>query len=139
MVSHFVGSEINMRLVLDWAFFARNHTKEIDWNWLDGVLQEYHIKEFTDCINAICIEDLGFAAEAFPAGHCTPSLKERVLADIIRSEPGIKPPKKLIPRIVFRFRRWRANAWKQRLCFNESRISMFLGSIWGHLLKPDSI
>lgn len=30
-VSHFVGANINMRQVLDWAFFVEKHTDEIDW------------------------------------------------------------------------------------------------------------
>ncbi len=60
MVSHFSGASMSLRQVLDWGFFVRAHHEEVDWKWLVGVLEKYHMKEFFDCVNAICVEDLGF-------------------------------------------------------------------------------
>ena len=60
MVSHFAAAEISLRQVLDWVFFVEKHGKEIDWEWLEGLLEKYHIKDFYNCINAICVEALGF-------------------------------------------------------------------------------
>ena len=39
----------------------------------------------------------------------------------------------------FKYRRWKANQWKHKLCFNESMFSAFLSGIWNHLMKPSSI
>lgn len=139
MVSHFVAAEISLRHVLDWAFFVEKHGKDVDWDWLIGLVEKYHMKEFFDCINAICVYDLGFKIELFPHIQFDPFLKERVLNDIISPAFGDELPKNLLPRLIYKFKRWQGNAWKQKLCYRESRWSAFWNSVWGHLLKPASI
>ena len=83
MVSHFAAAEISLRQVIDWAFFVGKHGEEVDWEWLQSMLDKYHMKEFFNLINAICIEDLGFTDGLFPSVQYLPSLKERVLNDIL--------------------------------------------------------
>ena len=139
LVSHFVGAEINLRQVLDWAFFVEKHTKEIDWKWLVELLEKYHMKDFYNCINAICVEDLGFEVGIFPQVQFAPALKERVLNDILTPAYTAEEPRKLTKRLVYKYKRWLGNAWKQELCYNESRWSAFWGGIWAKLLKPASI
>ncbi len=139
MVSHFASSEINLRQVLDWAFFVEKHTDEVDWNWLLGVIDKYHMRVFFNLINAICVEDLGFPADIFPEVRSLPELKERVLADIFEPAYGTAEPASFLPRIVYKYRRWQGNAWKQKLCYSETRWSAFWSGVWAHLLKPKSI
>ena len=139
MVSHFAASEINFRQVLDWAFFVEKHTKEVDWKWLLNLLDEYHMRDFCNCINAICVEDLGFDSKIFPEVQSLPELKERVLEDILDPEYGNSGPKKLIPRLAYKIKRWQGNAWKQKLCYSESRWSAFWSGVWAKMLKPASI
>ena len=139
MVSHFAAAEINFRQVLDWAFFVEKHTKEVDWKWLLALLDEFHMREFFNCINAICVEDLGFDSEIFPEVRCLPELKQRVLEDILDPEYGTTESKKLIPRLVYKYKRWQGNAWKQKLCYSESRWSAFWSGVWAKILKPSSI
>jgi len=136
MVSHFASSEINLRQVLDWAFFVEKHTKEIDWEWLMGVLDKYHMRDFFNLINAICVDDLDFAADIFPEVRFIPELKERVLADILEPAYGAAEPASFIPRLMYKYRRWQGNAWKQELCYKESRIVAFILGLWSHILKP---
>lgn len=138
MVSHFVGSNITLRQVLDWAFFVEKHTKEIDWNWLQNMLEEYHMKDFFCCINAICVENLGFPVEIFKTVQFAHSLKEKVLNDIINPAFATESPRGFFKRIAYKYRRWQGNAWKQRLCYNESRWSIFWSGIWAKVLKPAS-
>lgn len=139
MVSHFASSEISLRQVLDWAFFVEKHTKEIDWDWLNSMVDKFHMKDFVNCINAICVEELGFAASVFHRVQFNPSLKDKVLEDIMNPAFGTEEPKCLIPRLIYKYRRWKGNAWKQALCYNECRYSAFWSGIWNHLLKPASI
>ena len=143
-VAHFAAAEITLRQVLDWAFFVEKHGREVDWPWLMGVLEEFGLKRFFDVLNAICVEDLGFAfgglkAYGFPLTDVDKELKARVLGDILEPEFNEEQPKRLLPRVWFRYRRWQANGWKQRLCYNESRWSAFWSGVWSHLLKPSSI
>ena len=139
MVSHFAAAEITLRQVLDWAFFVEKHTKEVDWEWLDGLLVKYHMKEFVGCINAICVEDLGFSVDIFPEVQFIPELKERVLEDILDPEYTAAEPKGFLPRLIYKYKRWQGNAWKHELCYSESRWSAFWSGVWAHLLKPKSI
>lgn len=138
-VSHFTGANITLRQVLDWAFFVEKHTNEIDWEWLMDNLDHFHMIVFFHCINAICVEDLGFDANIFPEIRFMPSLKERILSDILAPSFSGAEPKNLWPRLLFKYRRWKGNAWKQEICYSESRWSSFLSGIWAKLLKPSSI
>lgn len=139
MASHFTGANITLRQVLDWAFFVERHTSQIDWEWLDRMLTDFHLKDFMNSINAICVEELGFDSKIFPSVQFNPEIKKRVFEDIIHPEFEAASPKLLIPRLIYKYRRWQGNAWKQRLCFNESRWSAFWGGIWAKILKPASI
>ncbi len=139
MVSHFAAAEITLRQVLDWAFFVEKHNKEVDWDWLTELLEKYHMKDFFNCINAICVEDLGFSPTLFPSVQFLPSMKDRVLNDILEPEYTAAEPKGLFKRLVYKYRRWQGNAWKQEICYGESRWSAFWSGIWAKILKPASI
>lgn len=136
MVSHFAAAEIMLRQVLDWAFFVEKHTKEIDWEWLNGPLEKYHMKDFYNCINAICVDDLGFDLMIFPAIRFDPALKDRVLADILEPEYGSADSYGFVKRMAYKYRRWQGNAWKQKLCYPESRLEMFFTGLWSHIISP---
>lgn len=139
MVSHFVGANISMRQVLDWAFFVEKHTKEVDWNWLLSILDRYHMRGFFNCINAISVEDLGFDVSIFPSVQFEPCMKERVQNDILDPAFATEEPRGLIKRMLYKYHRWQGNAWKQEMCYCESRWSTFWTGIWAKLLKPKSI
>ena len=141
MVSHFAAAEISLRQVLDWAFFVEKHGKEIDWEWLEGLLEKYHIKEFYNCINAICVEELGFdslelrvkSLESVDSVEFK-SLKDRVLGDILEPEWTAAEPRGFFRRVAYKYRRWQGNAWKQRLCYSESRTEMFWRGLWAKVI-----
>ncbi len=130
---------VTLRQVLDWAFFVNAHTKEIDWDWLIGVMEQYHMAEFFNTINSICVEDLGFDSRIFPYVQYNPFLKDKVLNDILSPKFPRKEPRGLITRLVFKYRRWKGNTWKHEMCYNETLWSGFWSGIWNHLLKPSSI
>ena len=139
LASHFTGANITLRQVLDWAFFIKEHSSEIDWEWFDSMLEKYHLKDFISCINAICVENLGFDTAAFKRVQFKPQLKDRILSDILNPEFKTASPKHIVPRLKYKYRRWHGNAWKQELCFSESRWESFLTGIWAKMLKPSSI
>lgn len=138
MVSHFAAAEITLRQVLDWAFFVEKHGKDVDWEWLDEMLIKFHMKEFMSCINAICAGNLGFDVRLFPDVTFNPILKDMVLSDILDPALGTAEPRELLPRLVYKYKRWQGNAWKQQLCYSESRWESFWTGIWAKILKPAS-
>lgn len=147
MVSHFSGASMSLRQVLDWGFFVKAHHEEVDWKWLVGVLEKYHMKEFFDCVNAICVEDLGFdkveslefRVESQLKSLEFKKLKERILNDTINPEFSEETPKHVWKRVPFKYRRWKSNSWKRELCYEDGQLRTFLGGVWNHLLKPAGI
>ena len=136
---HFVSTELTFRQVLDWAFFVEKHGKEVDWEWLLSVIEKHGMMPFLNIINAICVEEFGFDASLFPTVQYDPSVKDRVVNEIFASVyDGDKDPN-IFSRNINRFRRWKGNAWKHKLCYKESMWSAFWSGVWGHLLKPKSI
>lgn len=139
LMLHFSTGEITLRQLLDWGFFVEKHSEEIDWAWLEGVLDEYGMKGLYNVFNAICVGDLGFDVHIFKQVQFDPSLKERVLKDILTPDFCGDMPKNVIKRVVWKWSRWKANEWKHRLCYKESMWSAFWSGVWGHLMKPSSI
>ena len=139
LANHFASAEITLRQVLDWGFFVEKHGKNVDWDWLSGLLECYYLRAFCDCINSIGIEDLGFDDNLFPVVHHDAMLKGRVLNEILFPEVPNARPRGLFKRIIWKWNRWRTNEWKHKLVYNESMWSAFWSGVLAHLLKPKSI
>ncbi len=138
-MNDFTSFSVTLRQMLDWAFFVEKYTKEIDWEWLDAQLERFYMKDFFNCINAICVENLGFSPTIFPSIQFLPSMKEKVLNDILEPKYSAEEPQGLIKRLVYKYRRWKGNEWKHKMCYNESMWSSFWCGVRSHLLKPKSI
>lgn len=138
-MSHFVSTSMTVRQLLDWGLFVEKHTSEIDWDWLVRTLERFHMKDFFICLNAICVFDLGFDVSIFPPMQINVFLKDRILNDMLSPEFSESQPSGFFKRIMFKYRRWRANGWKHLLCYKESRFSSFITGLWAHVLKLSSI
>ena len=138
-MNDFTSFSMTLRQVLDWGFFVEKHTNKIDWKWLVEVMEKYHMMNFFNTINAICIEDLGFNPSIISGVQYKPELKDRVLKDILEPEFTAEEPTSLIPRLIYKYKRWKANSWKHEMCYQESMWSAFLSGVWSHTLKPKSI
>ena len=139
MMMHFAAEGIKLRQLLDWAFFVKAHGKDVNWPWLEGVLDDFGMRRPYDIFNAICVEELGFKVRLFPRVQFESVLKERVLREILDPEFSGELPKSVFRRIAFKIRRWRENAWKHELCYKDSMWSAFWSGVWHHLQKPSSI
>ena len=136
---HFASGEINVRQLLDWAFFVEKHSKELNWNRVLDIIKKFGMTPAFNIFNAICVEDLGFDSSLFPSIQYNPFVKEKVLSDVIHPFVPDEKPKGIIRRVIWKYHRWKANEWKHELCYNESMCSAFWSGIWSHLLKPSSI
>lgn len=136
---HFTSTEMSIRQILDWGLFVKAHTEEIDWKWFLEKANEFHLSNFLNIINAICVEDLGFETSIFHGVMFNSVLKSRVLDDTLSPEFTEEEPKTLVRRFFFRCRRWKSHEWKHKLCYRESMFSIFWSAVWGHMLKPSNI
>ena len=139
MMQHFATSEITLRQLLDWGFFVEKHGKEVDWILLEQIIRHFDMKELYNVFNAICVGDLGFDMKIFPNVQFDPSLKDKVLADILSPKYTMAEPREFFKRVMYKYKRWQGNAWKHDLCYKDSRWSSFWSGVWNHLLKPSSI
>ena len=139
VMNDFTAFSVTLRQMLDWGFHVKRYEKEIDWQWLKEILEQYHMIDFFNCLNAICVEELGFDSKIFHGVQFNPALKDRVLQDILHPQYSVNEPSNLLPRLVYKFKRWKGNAWKHELCYKESMWSAFWSGVWNHLLKPKSI
>lgn len=138
-MSNFSSTGMLLRQLLDWGFFVEKHGREVDWEWIKKTLGWFGMKPLFQIFNAICVGDLGFDVSLFPTIQFDPSLKDRVLNDILSPEFSEIEKGGFISRVIYKYRRWKANAWKHELCFNESMSSAFWSGVKSHLLKPSSI
>lgn len=137
MMLHFASEEINLRQILDWAFFVKAHGEDVDWAMVKEVMEKFGMSQMFCIINRICVDDLGFDLNLDI--DCDMMLKERVLNEVLSPEFTGEAPSSFLPRLAFKYKRWRANEWKHRLCYNESMWSAFWSGVWNHLLKPSTI
>ena len=135
-LNDFTSFSMTLRQVLDWAFHLKKHGGEIDWNWLLGILEEFHMTDFFNCLNAICVEELGFEPGIFHGVQFNPVLLSRVLDDIFYPKYSRSCPLGLLPRLAYKYKRWKGNGWKHELCYRESRWKSFWILLWSHLIKP---
>lgn len=138
-MNDFTSFSVSLRQLLDWAFHVQKYDKEIDWDWLKDVLIQYHMIDFYNTINAICVEDLGFSAGLFHGVQYQPDVKEKVLKDILFPKYLVNEPTRFIPRLIYKYKRWKGNEWKHEMCYKESMWSAFWSGVWSHLLKPSSL
>ena len=139
LMMHFASEGIMLRQVVDWGFFVEKHGKEVDWNYVLEVLDQFGMHQMFNIINAICVEDLRFDVAYFPTVQFEPKLKDRVLNEILVPKYSASVPKNIFSRVAFKLRRWRDNEWKHQLCYKDSMWSAFWSGVWNHLLKPSSI
>ena len=139
LMMHFASEGITLRQVVDWGFFVEKHGKEVDWNYVSDVLDQFGMRQMFNIFNAICVGDLGFDVVYFPTVQFDPSLKDRVLDEILTPKYSSSVPKNIFSRMRFKVRRWRDSEWKHQLCYKESMWSAFWSGVWNHLLKPSSI
>ena len=138
-IAHFAAIGNSLRQVLDWGFFVQKHRDVVDWEWLLEQLDNYGMRTMFNIYNAICVNDLGFDASIFPEVIFNPMIKEKVLKDILSPEFSVDLPRGLFKRVLYKWERWRGNAWKHKLCYKESMWNAFWSGVWGHLLKPKTI
>ena len=148
---HFASTGMNLRQLLDWGFFVEKNRDRVDWPWFVGVCNEFYLTRFLGCLNALCIEALGFDEVLFSGMPCLGPEKDRVLNDMLGKDKGRvladmlekefvgDAPSGFFPRVWFKYRRWRAQSWKRKLCYGDSDLVSFFVLVWGHLVKPGMI
>lgn len=81
---HFASTGIQIKHLLDWAFFVQSNT--IDWSWLLQTLDRVGMQSYLAVLNVICTRYLVFSSILFPELLVDDALVTRSLNDILFPE-----------------------------------------------------
>lgn len=121
MAHHFAVERITLRHILDWALFVRANASKIDWDFVYGFAKDSGCSPFLNCLNGICVESLGFAAEDFPVRMRDGKLQSRMLSDILHPEfdEEIPDTSHTLRYAIAKTRRILTNRWKYKMVSDE--------------------
>lgn len=114
---HFIKEGICVRHILDWAFFLKAESKNINWNKVLSIMAECRILEFAKVMTRLCVEKLGMSVEIEELASPM-RISDAVLDDILDEQPDLFHENftQKIKRIMRRFYRM----WKFRSLADES-------------------
>ena len=132
--SHFAGSRINIRQILDWGMFVQKYHDRIDWKALEAFVDSTRTTAICQILNGICVDYLGFSPSVFPTGRHPQ--ESRVLEDILCPEFSTPCPTFILSQWLWRLRRWLHRTWKLKLVYPESLVRTFFVRLGAHLRHP---
>lgn len=139
MANHFVGKEMTLRQLLDWAFMVERYHEEICWEEDLAFLESNGLLRYFNLMALMCVERLGFSRDIFHCELKEDELKERVFNDIIEPEYNVPLGKGALRIMAGKTRRWWSNRWKHRLCYSDTLLSGFFYGVWAKIQKPAHI
>ena len=123
---HFIKEGICVRHLLDWAFFLKAESQNINWDKIVPMMNECRILEFAKVMTELCVEHLGMkiGIEGFSAPM---KISDAVLTDILGEQPDLFHENftQKIGRIMRRFYRM----WKFRSLADESYCRLVWNSL----------
>lgn len=123
---HFIKEGICVRHLLDWAFFLKAESQNVNWDKVIQLMKECRILEFAKVMTRLCIERLGVNVdiEEFSSPM---KITDAVLADILSEQPDLFHENfaQKIGRIIRRFYRM----WKFRSLADESYCMLVWNSL----------
>lgn len=123
---HFIKEGICVRHLLDWGFFLKSESQNVNWDEVIPMMRECKILEFAKIMTRLCIEQLGMKIDI--AELSSPmKISDAVLADILGEQPDLfhENLAQKISRIMRRFYRM----WKFRSLADESYCRLVWNSL----------
>lgn len=123
---HFIKEGICVRYLLDWAFFLKAESQNVNWDKVIPMMKESRILEFAKVMTRLCIERLGMNVDIEELSSSM-KISDAVLADILGKQPDLFHENfvQKIGRIIRRFYRM----WKFRSLADESYCRLVWNSL----------
>ncbi len=123
---HFIKEGICVRHLLDWAFFLKSESKNVNWKKVIPIMKECRILEFAKVMTRLCIDQLGMKIDI---GELSSPMKisDAVFVDILGGQPDLFHENFMqkIGRIIRRLYRM----WKFRSLADESYCKLVWNSL----------
>ena len=123
---HFIKEGICVRHLLDWTFFLKKESQNVNWEKVIPIMKECRILEFAKVMTRLCVDQLGMKIDI--EGLSSPmKISDAVLDDILGGQPDLFHENfvQKIGRIMRRFYRM----WKFRSLADESYYRLVWNSL----------
>lgn len=139
LATHFVSEKVTLRQLADIALLCKNEKDSIDWNYVSLMFTQFGMTNFVGAIADSISSIFGYSLPE-EIRYVTPkALSDRVLNDILFPEFVKSESKTGLMRLLWKWKRYKANRWKHGIVFKESEFDDFLFSIFRKLLMPKTI
>lgn len=120
---HFIKEGIWMRHFLDWAFFLRSESSNVNWGKVIPMMEECKMLNFAKVLTSICIDKLGISVDVDELKDFS-KMSSEVLMDIFEDRPQMQNETFIqkCKRISHRFYRM----WK----FRSLAYKSYKGMVW---------
>ena len=132
MACHFAASRITLRDVVDWTLSCRALADKVDWQLVKKAIEDFGMTDFAAALNTIVENRLGTQS---PSLSATQSLMEHDIVYGSVDDSDADGPS----RLGWKLHRWHALAWKRKMVYNDSALSLYLTALTSHSMKPHSI
>ncbi len=138
MACHFAASRITLRDLVDWTLPCRALNDKVDWSRVQDIATEYGMSSFVRALSIVAEHQLGISMP-LQLSNGPDDIADRDLfeRDIVYGSVEDHAADG-IGRLGWKFRRWNALAWKRRMVYSDSSLSLWLASLTSHTMKPQS-
>ena len=138
MACHFAASRITLRDLFDWTLTCRALNDKVDWGRVQDIATEYGMSSFVRALSIVAEHQLGISMP-LQLSNGPDDIADRDLfeRDIVYGSVEDHAADG-IGRLGWKFRRWNALAWKRRMVYSDSSLSLWLASLTSHTMKPQS-
>ena len=138
MACHFAASRITLRDLVDWTLTCRALNDKVDWGRVQDIATEYGMSSFVRALSIVAEHQLGISMP-LQLSNGPDDIADRDLfeRDIVYGSVEDHAADG-IGRLGWKFRRWNALAWKRRMVYSDSSLSLWLASLTSHTMKSQS-
>lgn len=132
MACHFAASRITLRDMVDWTLTCRALADKVDWQLVKKAIEDFGMTDFVAALNTIVENRLGTQS---PSHSSIQSLMEHDIVYGSVDDSDADGPS----RLGWKLHRWHALAWKRKMVYNDSALSLYLTALTAHSMKPHSM
>ena len=138
MAGHFAAARITLRDLVDWTLTCRALNDKVDWGRVQDIATEYGMSSFVRALSLVAEHQLGISMP-LQLSNGPDDIADRDLfeRDIVYGSVDDHAADG-VGRLGWKFRRWHALAWKRRMVYSDSSLSLWLASLTSHTMKPQS-
>lgn len=135
---HFLGKEIKLRQICDWAMLLKHHNDDIDWREFEEIvnIRDKNLIRFAQCVSVICHVYMGTPIPSiFSNKTDCDELSQKVLNGILYDEDPEHIPAKGFMRYYIVIKRMLKSNWRIEEFSEDSALYRTSSFLWQHVFE----